>query len=199
MVLLTRVLSERSFAASRRRLFPQAHRAETWRSRRGGCPRDLQREQLHFHGSENWIELWLHNDFGWFNRIADALRVVPVGLERDYRLFGYRIHPEVFTTAGRVPFVRPDDVRPEPIGHEFLTLGFDVASRTPGVGVLGFECSPLSCNMMAAEIRANEFCLLTHLDDANAVAERFAAEQPEPGDYHVIEVLEQRDQMNAAR
>ena len=141
-------------------------------------------------GPENWIEPWLHNDFGWFNRIADAIRVIPVGLERDYRVFGYRIHPEVFTTGGRVRLGIPDNVRSEPIGQAFLTLGFDVASRTPGDATLGFECSPLSCNLMCLEFRANEFCLLPQLEDAIAVAERFAAEQPEPGDYYVIEVLE---------
>ncbi len=56
--------------------------------------------------------------------------------------------------------------------------------------VLGFECSPLSCNEMAAEISANEFCLFRGLNAAIAGAQRFAAEQPEPGDYYVIEVLE---------
>ena len=44
--------------------------------------------------------------------------------------------------------------------------------------VLGFECSPLSCNEMAAEIGGNEFCLFPGLNAAIAGAERFAAEQP---------------------
>jgi hypothetical protein len=36
-------------------------------------------------GPENWIELWLHNDMGWFNRKADAIRAVPPGHESQYR------------------------------------------------------------------------------------------------------------------
>lgn len=36
----------------------------------------------------------------------------------------------------------------------------------------------------------NEHCLFPGLREAIAGAERFAAEQPEPGDYHVVEVLE---------
>jgi hypothetical protein len=44
---------------------------------------------------------------------------------------------------------------------------------------------------MAAELAVNEFCLFAELSDAIAEAERFAAEQPEPGDYYVVEVLEQ--------
>jgi hypothetical protein len=45
---------------------------------------------------------------------------------------------------------------------------------------------------MAAEIGTNEYCLFPELDDAIAGAERFAIEQPEPGDYYVVEVLERR-------
>lgn len=138
---------------------------------------------------ENWIELWLHNDWGWFNRISDALRVVPQGRESQFRLFAYRLHPEVFTARGRVPIVLPENVQPEPITKEFRSLGFDSANKSME-SVLGLECSPLSCNGMAAEIRANEFCLFEGLHEAIAGAERFALEQPEPGDYYVIEVLE---------
>ena len=36
----------------------------------------------------------------------------------------------------------------------------------------------------------NEHCLFATLQSAIAGAERFAAEQPEPGDYYVVEVLE---------
>lgn len=140
-------------------------------------------------GPENWITLWLHNDLGWFNRMSDALRAIPPGQGSHYRLFAYRIYPEVFTARGRVPLTVPENVKPEPISGEFRRLGFDSASKSMQT-VLGLECSPLSCNGMAAEIAANEFCLFHELNEAIAGAERFAAEQPEPGDYYVIEVLE---------
>jgi hypothetical protein len=141
-------------------------------------------------GPEKWIELWLHNDLGWFNRIADAVRAIPAGEKSHYRLFAYRLHPEVFTKSGRVPLVIPQNVRPELISGEFRRLGFDSANKTME-SVLGLECSPLSCNSMADEMAVNEFCLFAELRDAIAAAERFAAEQPEPGDYYVVEVLEQ--------
>lgn len=140
-------------------------------------------------GPEHWIQLWLHNDLGWFNRAADALRAIPIGQESHYRLFAYRIHPEVFTAAGRVRFAIPGNVQPEPIPPGFRQLGFDSANKSME-SVLGLECSPLSCNGMAAEMAVNEFCLFHGLSEAIAGAERFAAEQPEPGDYYVIEVLE---------
>ena len=142
-------------------------------------------------GPEDWIELWIHNDWGWFNRIADALRVIPPGEESQYRLFAYRLHSEVFTTRGRVALVVPENVQPEPIPIDFRRLGFDSANKSMA-SVLGLECSPLSCNEMAAKIRANEYCLFPGLNEAIAGAERFAAEQPEPGDYYVVEVLERR-------
>jgi hypothetical protein len=141
-------------------------------------------------GPEKWFELWLHNDLGWFNRIADALRTIPAGEESHYRVFAYRIHPEKFTAAGRVRFAIPGNVQPEPIPSGFRRLGFDSANKTME-SVLGLEHSPVSCNYMADELPVNEFCLFGELSDAIAAAERFAAEQPEPGDYYVVEVLEQ--------
>jgi hypothetical protein len=138
---------------------------------------------------ENWIQAWLHNDLGWFNRIADALTVVRPEERHEYRLFGYRVFPEVFTAEGRDAIVLPENVKPEAIGQEFRSLGFDSTNKTME-SVLGFECSPLSCNAMAEEIRANKYCLFATLDEAIAGAERFATEQPEPGSYFVIEVLE---------
>lgn len=138
---------------------------------------------------EDWIESWLHNDLGWFNRIAAALSVVRPEHRKDFRLFAYRVHPKKFTADGQLPIVFPENVQPEAIGPEFRRLGFDSANKTME-SVLGFECSPLSCNAMAEEVPVNEYCLFATLDEAIAGAERFAREQPEPGDYFVIEVLE---------
>lgn len=140
-------------------------------------------------GPPNWIERWLHNELGWFNRREDALAVIPPGCEREYRLFAYRIHHEVFTEDERVPLVLPSDVHPEPIPDTFRSLGFDCANRSMP-DVLAFECSPLSCNAMAVELETNELCLFPTFELAVAGADRFAREQPEPGDYYLIEVLE---------
>jgi hypothetical protein len=140
-------------------------------------------------GAEDWIASWRHNGLGWFNTIADALSVVPEAQRGEFRLFAYRIHPEVFSGGERAPFAPPDDVRPEPLPAGFAAIGFDSASRSSAHG-LSLECSPLSCNGLAAELAVNEHCLFPSLDAAIAGAIRFAAEQPEPGDYYVVEVLE---------
>jgi hypothetical protein len=138
---------------------------------------------------DGWIDAWRHNEFGWFNRIADAIGVVPAERRAQHRLFAYRIHPEIFRTSGRAPLLVPADVRPEAIPRDFRSLGFDSVSRS-SADALGFECSPLSCNALAAECGANEFCLFPSIGTAIVGAERFALEQPEPGDYYVVEVLE---------
>ena len=140
-------------------------------------------------GADNWIAAWRHNALGWFNSVADALRVVPDGDLAHYRLFAYRIHPELFRGDGGVLFTPPDDVRPDPLPVGFHSLGFDSASRSSEQG-LSFECSPLSCNGFASELSVNEHCLFPTLQAAITGSERFAVEQPEPGDYYVVEVLE---------
>ena len=140
-------------------------------------------------GAAGWISAWRHNGLGWFNRVDDAWSVVRAADREAYRLFAYRVYPEVFRGRMRVPFEPPADVRPETLPGTFQSMGFDCASRSSDAA-LGLECSPLSCNEMAAEMPVNEHCLFPTLDAAIAGAERFAIEQPEPGDYYVVEVLE---------
>jgi hypothetical protein len=140
-------------------------------------------------GAESWISAWRHNGLGWFNSVADALAVVPEGQRAEFRLFAYRIYPELFRGGDRVALILPDDMRPEPLPDGFHSLGFDSANKSSDQG-LSLECSPLSCNFMASEMPVNEHCLFPTLDAALAGAGQFAAEQPEPGEYYVVEVLE---------
>lgn len=140
-------------------------------------------------GPEQWINTWLHNDFGWFNAPSDALQMVPE--ESVHRLFAYRVHDEMFRKGEVLTIERPANVAPEPMPATFRTIGFDAVSRSPSTS-RGFDCSPLSCNSMAAERSANEHCLFATLDAALDSARQFSIDQPEPGDYYVIEVLEGR-------
>lgn len=136
----------------------------------------------------DWIHRWLHNDLGWFNRAADALAVVPRDQAGTYRLFAYRIFPALFRDGHRQAIAVPPGIHPDPIPSTFTSLGFDSISKSME-SVLGFECSPLSCNSMAAEIVTNEYCLFRSLEEAISGATRFSIEQPEPGDYYIVEVL----------
>jgi hypothetical protein len=136
---------------------------------------------------EQWINRWLYNDFGWFNGMADAVQMIPEDVV--HRLFAYRVHGELFRRGQALPLVTPANVTPDPIPETFQTIGFDAVSRSE-TATHGFDCSPLSCNSMAAECSANEHCLFPTLETAIAAARRFSILQPEPGDYFVVEVLE---------
>ncbi len=138
---------------------------------------------------DDWIERWLHNEFGWFNRGADALSVVQPDQAAHFRLFACCIYTDLFRGWRRHEIVLPPDVHPDAMPETFTPRGFDSVSKS-FPSVLGFECSPLSCNVMAREMGANECCLFDSLDAAIAGASRFSIEQPEPGDYYVAEVFE---------
>lgn len=134
-------------------------------------------------GPDNWVERWIHNDLFLFKTPGDA-RVV-TGHDERFEIFAYRILEARFTGGKRHEWSPgPIDADPLPAGYE--TIGFDAVSRSAGPM---FECSPLSCNHMAREIPVNPYCLADTLEAAIAMAERFSTEQPEPGDYFVVEVL----------
>ena len=138
---------------------------------------------------DGWIGAWRHNELGLFNRIADAQNVIPPADAARYRLFAYRILLQVFVAGEARAWSVPADVQPEPGLEGFVSHGFDAVSRW-SADVLGFDCSPLSCNGLAAEMETTDGCLFPTLEAAIAGARQFAREQPEPGSYHVLEVLE---------
>jgi hypothetical protein len=130
-----------------------------------------------------WIRRWLHNDLGFFNTRVDARAVGP-GLP----LFAYRLWPFLFV-EGRLVAQPVLQLEVEPLSADFVSLGFDAVSRSTSTF---FECSPLSCNIMATEIPVNRFCLMDSLPEAAALAERFSRGNQEPGPYHVLEVLREQ-------
>lgn len=141
-------------------------------------------------GAEGWVQQWRHNPYGWFNTIEDAWAVVSLGERHRYRLFAYRIGLTRFRKGEPLAVVVPADVQAAaPTG--FVSLGYDAVSKS-SESVLGFECSPLSCNALAGELPVNESCLFGTEAAAIAGAKAFSIEEPEPGDYYVVEVLESR-------
>jgi hypothetical protein len=142
-------------------------------------------------GPPDWIQQWIHNSFGWCNRVADVARLEPPTERGKYRVFAYRLHPEFHREGHALPVVIPEDVTPDPIPSSFRRLGFDAVSHSM-TDVLGLECSPLSCCGTAAALGANEWCLFPTLDAAVDAARTWSVGGAEPGDYYVVEVLEQQ-------
>jgi hypothetical protein len=146
----------------------------------------------------NWIDRWDFNRSTCWNDEDSALASVPAANLPRFRLFCYRLLPVLFGVSGDPVAVSIDDLFPdgladlpsEPDLSKYRSLGYDIVEASPPKSsILGFGCSPLSCNGMAEEIAVNRYCLLDDLDNAFAIAKRFGAEQPEPGPYVIIEVL----------
>ena len=134
-------------------------------------------------GPEGWIDKWLHNELGFFNTQADAVAVTR-GHADPFEIFAYRLLPLRFKEGKAEPLTVPG-LPVEPLPSSFVSLGFDAVSKS----VSFFECSPLSCNNMAAEAPVNRFCLLETFEEAMALAERCSRGEGEPGPYYVLEVL----------
>ena len=135
---------------------------------------------------DGWVERWLHNDLGLYNTGEQALSVIPPGAP-PMKLFAYKL------SSVRYDEGRPEEwpwpsVSPEPLPDSFRSFGFDVVSKT-GDDVLGFECSPLSCNGLASEWHANAHCLLDTLEQALEAARQFSVSGAEPGEYYIAEVF----------
>lgn len=137
-------------------------------------------------GPADWVEAWLHNEHGCFNSPDDARRVAD-DAPGDYQLFAYRLLPLRFR-RDQTESMEVSAPGIAPLPPDFQSLGFDVVSKSLSSG-LGFECSPLSCNIMALEVTVNRHCLVDGFEVARELASRFSVEEPEPGPYYVIEIL----------
>jgi len=146
---------------------------------------------------DHWVKRWDWNRATCWNTEAEAWASVPEQSRDEYRVFAYRALPMRFDNAGvDTPLTLNElfsrdlpDLPAEPAALPYHSIGYDIVERNPAMGMLGFGCSPLSCNGMADSISVNEFCLIDNLETALGAAQRFGVEQPEPGPYVVIEVL----------
>jgi hypothetical protein len=148
--------------------------------------------------SDKWVERWDFNRATLWNTEVEAWACVPDESKSAFRIFAYCILPLLFDTSGIQKQITtcqlfPGDLPELPAAAPpFRRLGYDVVERDVSTGMLGFGCSPLSCNGMAEEIPVNDFCLIDDLETAMAAARRFGIEQPEPGPFVIVEVLAPR-------
>jgi hypothetical protein len=132
---------------------------------------------------DGWVTLWRHNDWFLYDSPELAREVAQECAAYRWPVVAYLAHPMEFGPDGEVPISITTTARPMP--EYFHLLGWDVVSRSV---TREFECSPLSCNGLANEVQVNELCLLDSEAGAIDFARRCATEQPEPGNYSVIEV-----------
>lgn len=132
---------------------------------------------------EGRIDRWLHNELGFYDT-TEVARSVIENDAKDFDLFAYDVLGLRFSVAAPEAFLPP---RVEAVERrsEMKLLGFDVVSKDV---CLFFEHSPLSCNGCFEWCQVNEYCLVTDLPTALALAERCGREEPEPGPYYVLRV-----------
>lgn len=136
-------------------------------------------------GPSDWMKAWRHNELFLFNSPELAFGVVPEAERQAFDLYAYRALPKEFWEDRSEPWPLPElGVTPPDAG--FQSLGWDLVSRSSGTS---FECSPLSCNGLAAKIPVNAQCLLSTPEEALALAESAELQRAEPGPYVVAEVL----------
>jgi hypothetical protein len=138
-----------------------------------------------------WIDAWKHNGY-WFFDSPQLINTVAADLKIDlsgttllyYEGFAEEYDPESGWSACRPEPSFPLKVVPP---TKKTLRGFDVVCYSQGNSA---ECSPLSCNGLAAEMPVNEFCLLNSLEEAKSLLEAGRFTNSEPGPYRILAVYE---------
>ena len=137
----------------------------------------------------DYIRFWRHNGYWFFDNpqlIQDLSQENHVELA-DLTFFYYEVHEKEFDEERKQwlsldPPDFPTNVIP-PTKKEFL--GYDVVTFSARTNA---ECSPLSCNHLASEIRANTYCLLESFEEAKESLETGKFDHSEPGPFRVFAV-----------
>ena len=138
----------------------------------------------------DYINYWKHN--GWW--LFDSPQIIVEVATREsidlagtvlffYELFDlqYRDDTATWEACGPEPAMHTEVVPPA-----VKTLyGYDVVTFSAGTSP---ECSPLSCNGLAAEIATNEHCLLPSLEVAKELLEAGKFDNSEPGPFRIFAV-----------
>jgi hypothetical protein len=139
-------------------------------------------------GPEGWIDLWKHNELGFYDS-EDVVLTVIKGHEDQYTIFAYKLYLVCYedgeTKTGGKMIARANqlNVTENLKGYQFI--GFDVASCSLSDF---FECSALSCNNAFEEYEVNEYCLLSDPALARRAHKEISAGNYEPGEQYLLEV-----------
>jgi hypothetical protein len=139
----------------------------------------------------DYVNYWRHNGYWLFNspEVVESLaRENSISLD-GLKLFYYEAFEEEFddTTDQWVSYEPVASFETEIIEPVERHLeGFDVTNFTVHTSP---ECSPLSCNSLAENLRTNKHCLFNTFDEAkSAIEEGKFKNAGEPGPYRIIAV-----------
>ena len=138
----------------------------------------------------DYINFWKHNGFWLFNSPQDIYAVAKeneIDLT-DTHMFYYETYElQCYEDDPTWENFKPEDSFETKVEEpKFKTLeGFDVVSFTNGNEP---ECSYLSCNHMAEEIKVNKHCLLETFEEAKSLLEQKKFDGCEPGPCRIMAV-----------
>jgi hypothetical protein len=148
---------------------------------------------LSHHISDNfadYINYWQHNGYWLFNSPASIRALAKeqlISLD-GLKLFYYEAHDFQYddTSETWVSFAAEPSFETNVQSPNSCVLeGFDVTTFSVGTSP---ECSPLSCNRVAAEVFTNSHCLFPTFDAAVRALEEGWFKHTEPGPYRIIGV-----------
>jgi len=137
----------------------------------------------------DYIPYWKHNGY-WFFDSPEIIRSVAaensIQLEGT-SLFYYEAYEKEFNGEHWQDYLPDASFRTnvEPPSRRQLE-GFDVVTFWARTSP---ECSPLSCNSMAAQLRVNAHCLFASVDEAAGSLNDGAFKDSEPGPYRIFAVF----------
>ena len=138
----------------------------------------------------DYIKYWKHNGY-WFFDSPGTIRQLSAAESIDFAgtsLFYYEIYELEFDEKeGQwTPFKPESSFTTQVIEPQSKILeGYDVVTFSARASA---ECSPLSCNSLAAEVETNQHCLLTSLKEAQDLLEQGRFKNTEPGPYRILAV-----------
>ena len=136
----------------------------------------------------DYINFWKHNGYWLFDSpaiIIDLARENDIDLTGT-TLFFYEVHPLQFDAGEWRPF------GPDPsfgtnvhVPDARVLEGYDVVTFSVQTSP---ECSPLSCNSLAAQVETNAHCLLHSFEQARTLLENGSFDGTEPGPFRIFAV-----------
>jgi hypothetical protein len=138
----------------------------------------------------DYIKHWKHNGYWLFNSpdvILEIATAESIDL-LDKKVFYYEVFEKQFDEKRKewVPFEPESSFQTSVTPPQKKHLeGYDVVNFCAGSSP---ECSPLSCNGLAAWIPVNAHCLILSFEDAKHLVESGAFEKGEPGPYRIFAV-----------
>lgn len=136
----------------------------------------------------DYINFWKHNGYWFFDSpeiIIDIARENEIDLAGTM-LFFYEVHDLQLDSGEWKRFEPEESFGTNVIVPEAKVLeGYDVVTFSVQTSP---ECSPLSCNGLAAEVQTNTYCLLKSFEQARTLLENGTFNDSEPGPYRIFAV-----------